>query len=415
MINRIKGTQDFLDLTLFNYLCDKIKKHLEIYNFAEISTPILEPLELYVRSLGEETDVVKKEMYLIKSDDPEETICLRPEGTASTVRAFVENSVVNVPWKVFSIGPMFRHERPQKGRYRQFHQINIEVIGSKTVEQDVQLIKMLDRFFFEGLMLDNYALLINFLGCLEDRKKFKVVLDEFLETKVEAICSTCKVRKGKNILRIFDCKGEGCSKIYEEAPKTIDYLCECCKKEWQDVLDNLEHLSVSYSIKPALVRGLDYYSKTVFEFVSRELGAQNAFCGGGRYDQLAQELGAREDQPSVGAAMGIERLLLMLDKVKDKLPIEHKKPLYVILPMSKEQNPLALLIADELQANKMCVDVLIEGDSLKSMMRKANKMGAKFAIIIGEEEQQNRIVSLKNMVTGKEEKISQAKLLDYLR
>ncbi len=416
MINKIKGTQDFLDLTLFNYLSNKAKKHLEIYNFNEISTPILEPLELYVRSLGEETDVIKKEMYIIKkNDETEESICLRPEGTASTVRAFIENNVSSTPWKVFSLGPMFRHERPQKGRFRQFHQVNIEIIGSKAIEQDVQLIKMLDRLFFDALKIEDYALLINFLGCSEDRKKFKVALNKFLETNLSIICSTCQVRKSKNILRVLDCKGEGCSKLYQEAPKITDFLCGQCEKEWQELKDNLENLSVSYSIKPTLVRGLDYYSKTVFEFVSNDLGSQNAFCGGGRYDHLALELGAREDQPSVGAAIGIERILLILDKIKDKLVLEQKPPLYVVLPMALGQYSLALLISDELQANKLCSDILLEGDSMKSMMRKANKMGAKYVIIIGEEEQQNKTVTVKNMVTGQEEKMAQSKLVSYLK
>jgi len=420
MINRVKGTQDLLDLALFNYLCEKVKKQFEIYNFNEISTPILEPLDLYIRSLGEETDVLKKEMYLVKGDNKEsasseDVICLRPEATASTVRAFIENNIINTPWKVFSIGPMFRHERPQKGRYRQFHQINLEIIGSKAIEQDVQLIKMLDRLFFETLAIENYALLINFLGCVEDRKKFKIILDKFLEAKLDTICATCKVRKDKNIMRVFDCKGEGCTALYQEAPSIIDCLCENCKVEWQSILDNLEHLSVSYSIKKTLVRGLDYYSKTVFEFVSGDLGAQNAFCGGGRYDQLALEIGAKEDQPSVGAAIGIERLMLVLDAIKDKPVMGYKLPLFVIMPMSKEQHPLALLLADELQANKLCCDILLEGDSVKSMMRKANKMGAKFVIIVGEDEQKNRMVTVKNMITGSEEKIAQAKLVEYLK
>jgi len=420
MINRVKGTQDLLDLALFNYLGEKVKKQFEIYNFTEISTPILEPLDLYVRSLGEETDVIKKEMYLVKGDtkesgSSEEVICLRPEGTASTVRAFVENNIINTPWKVFSIGPMFRHERPQKGRYRQFHQINIEIIGSKAIEQDVQLIKMLDRLFFETLAIESYALLINFLGCIEDRKKFKLILSTFLESKIATICSTCKVRKDKNSMRIFDCKNDSCTALYQEAPAIVDCLCDGCKLEWQSILDNLEHLSVSYSIKKTLVRGLDYYSKTVFEFVSPDLGAQNAFCGGGRYDQLALEIGAKEDQPSVGAAIGIERLMLVLDAAKDRLLMPQKMPLYIIMPMAKEQHALALLLADELQAQKLCCDILLEDDSVKSKMRKANKMGAKFVIIVGEDEQRNRMVTLKNMITGSEEKIAQSTLVAYLK
>ncbi len=425
MFNRIKGTKDILDLTLFNFLIEKVKKHLSIYNFIQIETPILEPLELYNRSLGLETDIVSKEMYVIKSnsdDSEKETICLRPEGTASTVRAFVENNIESTPWKVFSYGPMFRHERPQKGRYRQFNQVNIEVIGSKSINQDVQLIKMLERFFLDLLDIDNYGLLINFIGCDQDRIKFKDIFKEFLESIIDNICNTCKIRKDTNILRVFDCKNNTCKEIYKTAPKITDYLCDICKHEWSELKNNLEHLSVSYSHDPNLVRGLDYYQKTVFEFVSPNLGAQNAFCGGGRYDKLVKEIGGHKDQPSVGAAIGIERILLLLQTMKDKLSIPAKPDLYVILPLSTQEQDIALLLCDEIQAalsdknmsKNISVDIFLEGDSLKSMMRRANKLEAKFAIIIGSTEKQDKTVSLKDMTTGQEQKISQADLIKYI-
>ncbi len=416
MFNKIKGTKDFLDLSLFNFLIDQVKKHLSTYNFTEISTPILEPLDLYKRSLGQETDIVSKEMYIIKSEDDQEMICLRPEGTASTVRAFVENNINSTPWKVYSCGPMFRHERPQKGRYRQFNQVNMEIIGSKSINQDVQLIKMLERFFFDTLSIDNYALLINFLGCPEDRVKFKEIFKDFLENYFEKICSTCKIRKESNILRIFDCKNESCKIIYKESPKITDHLCQSCQTEWAEIKDNLEYLSVSYTHEPNLVRGLDYYQKTVFEFVSQDLGAQSAFCGGGRYDKLVKEIGSKEDHPSIGAGMGVERILILLERIKDKLAIPLLPPLYVILPLSKEEQSLALIIADELQAIKktISVDIFLEEDSLKSMMRKANKMGAKFAIIIGSEERENKVVKLKNMITGKEDILKHKELISII-
>lgn len=414
MFNRIKGTQDFLDLTLFNFLIDKAKKHLQLYHFNEIATPVLEPFELYFRSLGAETDVVSKQMYVVKTETEEELICLRPELTASTVRAFVNNNIATVPWKVFSFGPVFRHERPQKGRYRQFHQINIEVVGSKAIEQDVHFIKMLDRFFYENLHLDTYALLINFLGCFNDRVKYKEILYNYLKKVQNNLCENCKIRKEKNIMRVFDCKNLQCQELYKEAPFITDNLCSICQKEWTDLKNNLEHLSVSYSHVPTLVRGLDYYGKTVFEFVSQELGAQNAFCGGGRYEQLVREIGAKEDFPSIGAAIGIERVLLMLENVKDKLVLPTLPPLYLILPLTEKQYPLALLLADELQANKLCTDIFLEGDSIKSMMRKANKLGAKFVILIGQEEQDNKMVTIKNMITGKEEKVYQRNLVNYI-
>lgn len=415
MFTRVKGTQDFLDMTLFNFLIDKARVHLKQYHFSEIATPILEYAELFKRTLGTETDVVSKEMFLIQTREDDESICLRPEATAATVRAFVDAGIQVTPWKVFSWGPMFRYERPQKGRFRQFHQINVEVIGAKSIYQDAQFIKMLERFFHETLNIDNYALLLNFLGCPEDRANFKKVLYKFLDIVSEKICVNCKERKEKNILRIFDCKNPECQELYKAAPKIAENLCECCQKEWQTLKNELEHLSVSYSYAPNLVRGLDYYDKTVFEFVSTSLGAQNAFCGGGRYNQLAKLIGAKEDQPSLGVAMGIERLLIILEEIKDTLPIPQLPALQVIMPLSELENTLALLVADELQANGLNVDILLEGASLKSMMRSANKMGAKYSIIIGENERKEGSVVVKNMVTGAEETVLQRNLASFLR
>ena len=308
MYKKIKGTQDFLDLQLFNFIVDQAKKHLALYNFHEISTPILESTSLFKRSLGMQTDVVTKEMFVIEQEkkDPKDSICLRPEATASTVRAFVENKIQTVPWKVFSWGPMFRHERPQKGRFRQFHQMTIEAIGAGAVEQDVQLIVMLDNFFRKKLFISDSALLINFLGCFEDRVAYKIVLKEFLDVHVGSLCSTCVTRKDSNIMRVFDCKNSSCQQVYIDAPAITGHLCSMCNDEWQQLQEKLSLLSVTFIYKPTLVRGLDYYNKTVFEFVSSSLGAQSTFCGGGRYDQLVSQIGSKVDRPCVGAAFGIE-------------------------------------------------------------------------------------------------------------
>ncbi len=415
MISRVKGTQDFLDLTLFNFVINQIKKHLATYHFTEIATPIIEPVDLFKRSLGIYTDVVTKEMFLIDTGERKEKICLRPEATASTVRAFIENNIQQIPWKVFSHGPMFRYERPQKGRYRQFHQITIEIIGSRAMAQDSQLIKMIDRFFHEILQLNNYALHINFLGCFDDRKVYRELLKDFLEgPKAAGICDRCKERTQRNIMRTFDCKNPQCQSIYRNAPFIADNLCKACDQEWQHVQNDLALLAVSHAYNPTLVRGLDYYNKTVFEFVSPQLGAQDAFCGGGRYDQLVGQLGAKEDQPSIGAAIGIERLLLLLEQCKDKLPLPTLPSLQVIIPMSDAQYSLALLLADTLQAYDLVVDILFEG-SLKSRMRKANKMGATYVLILGQEEQEAKEVTVKHMVTGEEKRIAQVNVVDYLK
>ena len=273
---------------------------------------------------------------------------------------------------------------------------------------------MLDRLFQEKFNLDCYALLINYLGCFEDRQRFKEKLYAFLASVEDKICENCKIRKEHNIMRVFDCKVATCIAVYQNAPHIADNLCSACTAEWQHLQIALQLLSISFTYKPTLVRGLDYYDKTVFEFVSDNLGAQSAFCSGGRYNRLATELGAKHDIPSIGAAIGIERLLLLLEPIKDKLSLQPTKPLYLILPLAQEQHGTALLLADTLHAHALCVDVLLEKDSLKSMMRKANKMGARYVLLIGSEEQQQREVTVKNMLDGNEERVKQVNLVSYL-
>ncbi len=417
MIERIKGTQDFLDMSLFNFIYTQCARHLALYHFEEISTPIVEPTELFKRSLGLQTDVVSKEMFTIvsRTDCESESICLRPEATASIVRAFIENNVQQTPWKVYVGGPMFRYERPQKGRYRQFHQVSIEVIGAASVMYDVQFIAMLDRFFHEKLLLNDYVLMLNFLGCPEDRVRYKRVLREFLDSDRAAdICSLCKERKEKNILRTIDCKNQTCQLIYKDAPRLVDHLCPPCSAEWVQLQRGLELLSVTHVCTSSLVRGLDYYNKTVFEFASERLGAQSTFCAGGRYDQLVKELGGKEDEPSVGAALGIERIMLLLEPLRAKLALPEKQALHVIMPLGAEQHALALLLAENLQHHGFCIDVFLDNDSPKSMMRKAHKLGASSCLILGTEEQQNRTVTIKNMVTGSQETVDQARAHAHL-
>lgn len=408
MISRIKGTQDCLDLALFNFFINQAKKHLQEYNFTEISTPILEPTELFTRSLGIQTDVVSKQMYTFGENHE---VCLRPEATAGIVRAFVENHVQQIPWKVFLWGSMFRHEQPQKGRWREFQQLSVEVIGSKAIAQDALFIKMLDSLFAQVFNLDSYALQINFIGTREDRTTYKKELLNFLDKNKEKICKTCLARKDTNTLRIFDCKEKSCQELYKKTPKIIDFLSSESAKEWKELKQQLDLLSVTYIEEPTLVRGLDYYNKTVFEFVSHNLGAQSAFCGGGRYDHLVQEIGGKEDQPAIGAAIGIGRLLLLLEPIKDSLPIPQPAALTAIIPIDLEQNALALLIGQELLNHHKTIDILLDDASVKSKMRKANKLGAQWAVIIGSEEQKNKTVLLKNMITGTDETVPQTELI----
>jgi len=418
MIPRVKGTQDFIDCTLFNFIIDAIKKQCSTYHFTEIQTPILESVDLFCRSLGLYTDVVSKEMFIIESrqEGGEDRICLRPEGTAPTVRAFNEHHIQTIPWKVFSYGPMFRYERPQKGRFRQFHQVTMEIIGSGVVGEDVQFITMLNNFFSKKLMVHNYELIINFLGCADDRNAYLGILKKFMDQDdiTHTICAQCLERKERNIMRIFDCKNSQCQELYRNAPYIADNLCQNCSTEWNTLQQQLTATSVSYVYRPTLVRGLDYYNKTVFEFVSKNLGAQDTFCGGGRYNQLVEQLGGNKDMPAIGAAFGIERLILLLEPLREQLAIAHPPTLHMIIPMTQAQHTTALLLADTLHAHDICTDILFEG-SMKSMMRKASKAGAAYVLIIGETEQQTGTVMIKNMTTGVEQSVAQIDIVDILK
>ena len=415
MIERVRGTRDILDTQLFNFAVKTAFDHLSLYNYQHIMTPIIEPVELFKRSLGTETDVVSKEMFLVHSSAQEssEQICLRPEATASTVRAFVQSGIQSVPWKVFSYGPMFRYERPQKGRYRQFYQFNIECIGSNATTDDVLLISLLDTLFSQKFKLKNYALHINFLGNKQERATFTNALKTFLTDAVDALCATCVKRKDTNPLRVLDCKDKGCQKLFKNAPQLADFFEKESQTEWKRIQQELNALSVSYTINTHLVRGLDYYNNIVFEFVSSDLGSQSAFCGGGRYNFLVSQISGKEDQPSIGAAIGLDRLLLLLEQ-QENLCLTQQPPLHVIIPFSQEQEPLCLHVSQQLIEEGLATELLCYG-SLKKMMKRANKMGAHYTIIIGPEEQQAGTAVVKNMQLGKEETLQLTDLPKFLK
>ncbi len=413
MITRVTGTEDLLDLRLYNFLISTAKKHFESFNFNEIRTPIIEYTPLFVHSLGEQTDVVSKEMYVFLQDQ-EKSVCLRPEMTASTIRACFENRVERFPWKVFSFGPMFRRERPQKGRLRQFHQFNVEIIGAQSIMHDAHLIKMLDTLFSKSLQLEHYVIKTNFLGCLNDRQTHKAALIDFLNQHSASICETCQKRKDANTLRVFDCKNAACQKLYTTAPFIIQHLCTGCSDEWTALQDQLRLLGVNSIIDNALVRGLDYYQKTVFEFSSNQLGSQSAFCGGGRY-HLGKEVGATEDYQSVGVGIGIERVLMLLELIQDKLTLENPQRLHMIIPMTTAQDTLGLLLAHELRRENLACDIILDKASATNMMKKANKMSAAWVLLIGETEQQQNTVMLKNMMTGESTPVKQDELIKKLK
>lgn len=422
MLTRVKGTQDIFDFSLRTFFVEKVKKHLMYYNFQEIMTPLIEKAELFQRAVGNETDIVTKEMYFVSSAKEEsgELLVLRPEITASVMRAFLMSNQTNLPWKVFTYGPVFRHERPQKGRYREFYQISIELIGSPDLEvsngaQDAYFLTMLDRLFAEQLMLSDYALLINFLGCQSDRAAYRSALQAFLEKDKEKMCQVCIVRSTSNVLRVLDCKNSECQALLAQAPLITDFLCPACAKEWSEIQNLLHSLSVSYTHMPFLVRGLDYYNKLVFEFVSiGGLGAQNAFCAGGRYDGLARQLGSERDYPALGAALGVERILLLLENASS-IKLLQNLPLHCILPLDEATVPLALLLADELHAHQLRVEPFLEGKSLKSMLRKADSMQAATAILLGSDEVAGGFATVKDMKKGTTTNVDQTSLAAFLK
>ncbi|MCK4499600.1 histidine--tRNA ligase, partial [Candidatus Babeliales bacterium] len=398
------------DLTLKNFICEKVRAMLANYNFLEIETPILEPEELICRSLGQETDVVTKEMFRVTATGTEK-MCLRPEVTASTTRAYLENKIGDKPWNVFSIGPMFRHERPQKGRWRQFDQINIETINARSIGHDAQFLAMLERLFSETFNLSDYVLSINFLGTIEERRAYRGLLKEFLERHKENICDTCLVRKEKNPLRVLDCKSPECQEIYKDAPVLTDQLGSESQKQWSVFREYLKVLSVSFVEDPKLVRGLDYYEGVVFEFSSPHLGAQSSFSGGGRYE-LATLLGSKDPVPSLGVGIGFGRLSMLIEQNAKSLVLPQKPALNLILPMSEVQQPVALLLAESLRRHGKCVQILFDYTKLQKMMKKANKMGARHVFIIGEDEQKLGQVTIKDMASGESQTVAQSEAFE---
>jgi len=410
MFSKVKGVADnFFDMLFWTGVQHKIENHLKRYNFSKIEIPMLEYVSLFQRGLGFETEVVAKQMFVMESKGgrSDEQICLRPEATAGTMRAFIEQqSTISTPFKVYSYGSMFRYERPQKGRLREFHQMNIEAIGVHSVMHDVLLIKMLHSLFLEEFEIDNFVLKLNYLGQPADRQEYVIAFRNFLENKKSQLCENCQTRLQTNVLRILDCKSESCQAAIVQAPKLFDYFSAQTRAEWQQLCNGLQELSVTFVHDQQLVRGLDYYNKTVFEFVSTLLGAQSAFCGGGRYDSLAQQLGSKVEVPSLGCAIGMERLLLILEPKRDLLS-EKKLPLICIIPCAKEQQALALHMVDMLQAAGKCVELLLDGQTVKSNMKKANNMGAQFVLLLGENEMQTNSVTVKNMITGEEKVVLQ--------
>ena len=400
-IQSIRGVKDILpdEIWKWQYIESVAHNIFPRYGFREIRLPIFEDTRLFSRSIGEATDIVEKEMYTF-NDRGGDSITLRPEGTASVVRAYVQHKMYNPPsvLKMFYIGPMFRYERPQAGRLRQFNQIGVEAMGSPSPIVDVEVMTMLMEFFRE-LDLNNIKLEINSLGSQECRPRYRELLKTEIEKHLDYLCSNCTTRYQRNPLRVLDCKVEQCGKIAEGLPKLIDHLDAASANHFSEVHSLLDSAGTPYSVNPSLVRGLDYYNRTAFEVTSKHLGAQNAICGGGRYDTLVEELDG-PSTPCFGFALGLERLVSLVPF--NDMKNFQKYPDVFIVCLGEETKTTGFQIAHELRLKGFWVERDYEMGSMKSQMRKANKMQSRFSLILGENEIRSGKFVLKNMATGEQ-------------
>lgn len=406
LAQRPKGTQDALPSSIHKWhtVEQVVRDSAEQFGFKEIRTPVFEDTGLYVRSVGDTSDVVTKEMYTVSSKG-DATFTLRPEGTAGVVRAMLENGVMNegFPQKVYYIIPCFRHEKPQAGRLREFHQFGIEMFGAASPYADAEII-LLAKTVLDSCGLENIKLNINSIGCPECRKKYHAALKEYFLGKKDELCGTCLERLDKNPMRILDCKSPVCSEIAKDAPVILDYLCDDCREHFEKLKTILDGYGVEYSVNPKIVRGLDYYTRTVFEFISTDIGAQGTVCGGGRYDGLVSELGG-QPTPALGFGLGLERLILIMEQQKKDF-LEAKTADIYFAPMGEAAQAQAAKLCMELREDGYAAEFDLIGRGIKPQMKYANKIGAKFVCVIGDNELESGEVKIKNMSTGAEEPAS---------
>jgi len=412
--NRIKGTQDILPQDSFNwqFLENTIKECMLSFNYKEIRTPVFEKTELFARSIGQETDIVSKEMYTFL-DRGKKSITLKPEMTAPAIRAYLENNLgAQSPLnKLYYISPLFRQENPQAGRLRQFNQFGAEGIGSDSPDLDTEVI-LLALEVYSKLGIIGLNLKINTVGDRTCREPYKEKLKNYLKPIISQYCKDCQQRFDTNILRVLDCKKEKCQELNSNAPKLIDNLCEDCQSSFDTVKQNLADFNIEYSINPYLVRGLDYYTKTVFEITSSDLGAQDAICGGGRYDLLCEEIGG-PPTPAVGFASGIERLMMVMET--QNLLNKKSQPLQIyISTLGEEASSEAKKWLYTLRKNGFRVDKDYLSRSFKAQMRDANKQKSKIVLILGDNELDNSEFSVKEMETGNQTNVSFDKIVEYL-
>ncbi|MBR1739249.1 MAG: histidine--tRNA ligase [Ruminococcus sp.] len=403
---RPKGTNDVVPAQVYKWhTVEKIASETaELYGFREIRVPTFEDTSLFIRSVGETTDVVQKEMYTVTAAGDAQ-FTLRPEGTAGVMRALIENGILNegFPQKVYYILSCFRHEKPQAGRLREFHQFGCELVGSKDAKADAEVISfaksIIDRTGLSGIELN-----INSIGCKNCRADYHKALKEYFSARKDELCDTCRGRLDKNPMRILDCKSPICQAIAKDAPLIIDYLCEDCSGHFEKLKGSLDAMRIEYKVNPRIVRGLDYYTKTVFEFITTDIGAQGTVCGGGRYDGLIEELGGKPT-PSLGFGMGLERLILTMEKQGCDFLDERRCELY-IAPMGEAAEQKAAALAAQAREEGFFAEYDLVGRGIKAQMKYADKIGARFVIVIGDNELEAGEAKLKNMQSGAEMDIS---------
>lgn len=402
----IKGTKDVLpkDVHKNQYIEATALDIASKFGYKEIRTPVFEHTELFQRGVGDTTDVVQKEMYTF-DDKGGRSITLRPEVTAGAVRSYLENGLCNeaLPQKVCYLTSCYRYEKPQAGRLREFHQFGVECFGSASPLADAEIIA-LAKSLFDTLGVKDLSLEINSIGCPTCRAEYHKALKEYFSSRKDELCDTCKSRLDRNPMRILDCKSPICHEIAEGAPVVIDYLCDECKEHFENVQKYLKAQNIEYTINPQIVRGLDYYTKTVFEFVSNSIGAQGTVCGGGRYDGLVEELGGQHT-PSLGFAMGIERLLLLMEAQGCEFP-EAEKPDLFIVALGEKATLKAVEIAKDMREEGFSALLDLNQRSVRAQMKYADKLGAKFNVVIGDNEVEAKTAKLKNMQTGEETEIN---------
>ena len=399
---KIKGTEDVLPKESYRwqFVENVMREESGKFGFKEIRTPVFEHTELFARGVGQTTDVVQKEMYTFDTKGGE-SVTLRPEGTAGAARAVLEHALENegLPIKASYFVSCYRYEKPQAGRLREFHQFGLEVYGTQSPVADAELI-CAAQSIFDRLQIEQLHLEINSIGCPVCRAEYHKALKEYFEGCKDELCDTCLSRLEKNPMRILDCKSPICSKIAEGAPKITDYLCEECEEHFKSVQRYLDSAGIKYTVNPTIVRGLDYYTKTVFEFVTDCIGAQGTVCGGGRYDGLIEELGGKH-LPSLGFAMGLERLLMVMDKQGRKIPDFSECTLY-IATMGESAKEKAFELAMTLRESSMTVETDVVGRGLRAQMKYADKIGAKYSLVLGDNELEQKKAVIKNMTTGKQ-------------